>query len=146
MDDPAAGLRARARRRGSVIEMEASGGCKDVVEALSARIRTVWIDGRRLRLELPLSTLWPAPGVVEAVTGRAVEFDVVAGSGHGQASSLFGGIVCGSEGALRVEDAPRVSEGRAGGDNAVRERAGRHVEVAEGDDEAAGEGGGAEEL
>lgn len=45
-----------------------------------------------------------------------------------------------------MEDAPGISKGRAGGDDAVGERARRHVEVAEGDDEAAGEGGGAEEL
>lgn len=118
MDDPAAGL---GRRWRGILGLAASGGGEDVVEALSAGIGAIWIDGRRVRLELLLSAFRPAPGVVEAVAGRAVELDVVAGSRHGEASSLLRGVVCGAEGAVRMEDAPGVFEGRAGGDDAVGE-------------------------
>ena len=45
-----------------------------------------------------------------------------------------------------MEDAPGVLNGRVGGDYAVREGEGDHVEVTEGDNEAVAPGGSAHEF
>lgn len=144
MDDPASGRRAGLVVAG--VRGKGPGGGEDVVEAFAAGVRAVRVDGAGLRPKPLAGGLRPAPGVVDAVAGRAVDLEVEAGGGHGEAPRLLGGVVGGAEGAVRVEDAPGVAEGAAGGDDAVGEGARGHVEVAEGDDEAAGEGGGAEEL
>lgn len=125
MDDPA----------GSGGEVPCGG--EDVVDALAVGVLGVGIHGTGVRLELLLVLLGPSPGVVDGVAGGSVDGEVELGGGHGAIACLFLGLVCGADGAIWVEDAPCIADRGEGGDDAVGEREGDHVEVSHGDDEVA---------
>lgn len=142
-DDPAAGGRGTAVR-GAVTG--AAGG-EDVVETLPMGVLRVWVNGGRVTgPQLLLARLGPTPRVVDAVAGDAVDAEVELCRGDGPAADGLGGVAGRPEGAVRVKDAPGVADGGAAGYDAVGERLGQHVEVAEGHDEVAARGGGTEEL
>lgn len=73
------------------------------------------------RSEKLLLLFGPAPSVVGAVRGGAVLDDVELGCGNRSAPGLFGRMISGPHGAVRVENAPGVPDGGVGGDDPVFE-------------------------
>ena len=80
--------------------------------------------------EAALPRLAPAPGVVLAVAGCAVDEQVVLCGWDGEVPRCLGRVVGWSEGAGGEELEPDVAEGRVGGYEAVVRAEGEHVVVA----------------
>ncbi len=107
----------------------------------------VGVDEAGIALGEPCALLLgPAPGVVGAVAGGAVDEQVVLRGGDGEVAGGLVRVVDGSQGAVREELEPDVAERGVGGYEAVVVALREHVVVAQGEDEVAALRGGAEEL
>jgi hypothetical protein len=120
---------------------------EDVIQSLSIRVCGCGVDLNILAfLEKPGLRFVPAPGVEFGIARCAVHSQVEVCSGNGHATNDFDFVPSRANGAVRVEDAPDVSDGRVCFYYAMCKGQGDHVEVSEADDEVAAFGRGTHEF